>query len=231
MDVAIDFRFDHQHREAYHELVTGDSWEGELAGAGRSHAGVLATAVLLVLTSLATGHAATRKQGDDSGLWLGVVADASTVYRSLGGSGHAVAFTRPENAKYVTAVQLYAGRYGMPDPPVENFHIYLLDQNKKVLTGVPFPYGAIDRSDLRWYNLAIPPTEVPPQFFVAVSFNPQQTKGVYLGLDERIKPSHSFIGLPNYGFQKSNQGEWMIRVQMAKESGKGGLRGKSFAQP
>lgn len=186
---------------------------------------------LLALASLSTVYAVPRKPADDPGLRLGAVADASNDYRSIGGSGHAVAFARPENAKYVTAIQLYASRYGMPEPPIENFHIYLLDQNKKVITGLPFPYGSIERGDLRWYTFAIAPAEVPQQFFVAVSFNPSRTKGVYLGLDTRAKPPHSFVGLPNYGFQKSNQGEWMIRVQMAPESDNRGPRSKRGVQP
>ena len=189
-----------------------------------------AAAALLTFVELSPVFAVARKPAGDAGVQLGSAAESSSVYRSLGGSGHAVAFVRPDGVKFVTAVQLYAARYGMPEPPTENFHIYLLDQNKNVILGLPVAYGSIERGDLRWYSFTIPSTEVPPQFFVAVAFNPAQTKGIYLGLDERVKLSHSFVGLPNYGFQKSNQGEWMIRVKLAATAGDGRPASKSNAR-
>ena len=54
---------------------------------------------------------------------LGHVGEQSADKRSMGGSGHAVRFERPEGAKYVCAVQIYGSRYGLPEPPKEDFHV------------------------------------------------------------------------------------------------------------
>ena len=56
------------------------------------------------------------------------------------------------------------------------------------------PTPKIARGPMRWYTLEAPSTDVPEHFYVALSFNPEQTKGIYLGLDDSIKESHSFIG-------------------------------------
>lgn len=151
---------------------------------------------------------------------LSYVADLDK--RSLGGSGHAIAFERPTASKQVMAVSIYASRYGLPQPPQEDFHIYLLDQDQKVIKDVPVPYAMIARGEMRWYTFAVPPTEVPSPFFVALSFNPHQTKGIYLGLDRNVKESHSYVGLPASGFAKVDETyDWMVRVYVTPESAGG----------
>ncbi len=155
---------------------------------------------------------------------LGYVGDTSGDKRSIAGSGHAVAFDRPEKAKYLSAAQIYASRYGFPQPPKEDFHVYVLDKDKKVLHDSRFPYGKIPRGPMRWYRLDMPSVEVPEHFYVALSFNPEQTKGIYLGLDKNVKQSHSFTGLPQDGFEPlDNRSDWMIRVDLTatRASGKG----------
>ncbi len=144
---------------------------------------------------------------------LSHVGDASEDKRSLGGSGHAVAFDRPEEARSVVAIQIYASRYGLPDPPAEDFHVWLLDKERKVLKDFRFPYAKIARGPMRWYTLEFPSTEVPEHFYVALSFNPEQTKGIYLGLDKSVKESHSYAGLPEQGYEPINkQSDWMVRA-------------------
>lgn len=146
---------------------------------------------------------------------LSYVGDTSPDKRSLGGSGHAVAFNRPEKLHSVVAIQVYASRYGLPQPPEEDFHIRLLDKDRKVLHDFPIPYARIARGPMRWYTLDLPATEVPEHFYVALSFNPEQTKGIYLGLDKNVKASHSYIGLPEEGFKPADKrSDWMVRVYL-----------------
>jgi len=147
---------------------------------------------------------------------LSYVADLDM--RSLGGSGHAIAFDRPATARFLTAVSIYASRYGYPQAPQENFHICLLDQDRKVIKDFPFPYALVKRGEMRWYTFPVPHTEVPSHFFVALSFNPHQTKGIYLGLDRNVKESHSYIGLPTSELVKvKNNYDWMVRVYLVPE--------------
>ena len=146
---------------------------------------------------------------------LSHVGDTTQSKKSLGGSGHAVAFERTAETGTVTGIRIFAARYGYPQPPKEDFHVYLLDENQKVIKDFPLPYSTIKRTgQMRWYNLPVKPTEVPERFYVALSFNPGRTKGVYLGLDETAAKSHSFAGLPGRGFQPFTGGDWMVRVRL-----------------
>ena len=67
---------------------------------------------------------------------------------------------------------------------------------------------------------------MPERFYVALAFNPNQTKGIYLGFDENVKESHSFTGLPDSGFGKVKEPyDWMARVHLAEEpSGAKGIQ-------
>lgn len=152
---------------------------------------------------------------------LGYVDDSSEGQRSFADSGHAVVFQRPAGMRSIVAVKLFAARYGQVDPPNEDFHIYLLDQDKKVLEHIPVPYRKVERGEMRWQTIAFPAVEVPEKFYVALWFNAERTKGVFVGMDTNVKESHSFIGLPDKGFHKADQCyDWMIRAVVTADGGK-----------
>ncbi|MHC4675343.1 MAG: SUMF1/EgtB/PvdO family nonheme iron enzyme, partial [Planctomycetota bacterium] len=147
--------------------------------------------------------------------------------RSLAASGHAVAFERPQNTRFVEAVQIFASRYGHQQPPQEDFHLYLIDSKRQILTDLRYPYSMIERGDLKWYTLRTPSIEVAEGYFkVALAFNPHQTKGIYLGLDETGEHTRSFTGLPDIGYDMLDGGyNWMIRVHLTqKPSGEKGIQ-------
>jgi len=144
---------------------------------------------------------------------LSYVDDSAESKRSIGGSGHAVLFQR---AGTVKGVRIFASRYGHPKAPDENFSVYLLDGKHKIISEFKFPYATIERGDMKWYTLKTKPTPVGEKFYVALSFNPHRTKGVYLGLDSSVTESHSYTGLPGRGFmQLSDNSDWMVRVDLA----------------
>ena len=67
-----------------------------------------------------------------------------------------------------------------------------------------------------WYTFKTPLTVVPAKFYAAVAFNPHRTKGIYLGYDEDVETSHSYVGLPQHGFEKvERKYDWMVRVRIA----------------
>ncbi len=156
---------------------------------------------------------------------LGYVDDTAEGKKSLGASGHGVRFQRPGDANYIEAVQIYASRYGTPQPPDDNFHLYVMDDTCRVLADVPFAYGLVERGDMRWYTFRTPSIEVPKQFHIGLAFNPHQTKGVFLGFDESVAKSHSFTGLPGDGYEPVDGNyDWMVRAYVAKEpSGEKGI--------
>jgi hypothetical protein len=77
----------------------------------------------------------------DDAILVGRVAETSNDKRSLGGNGEAVRFERPDRADAVVVVSLYASRYGLPQPPEEDFHLYLLDAEQQVIKDMTFPYN------------------------------------------------------------------------------------------
>ena len=152
---------------------------------------------------------------------LGYVDDSCESKRSLADSGHALAFQRPAAMRSIAAVKLFCARYGSVDPPKENFHIYLLDQEQKVLEHIPVPYRNVEWGDMCWQTFAFPAVEVPENFFVALWFNAERTTGVYVGMDTDVKQTHSYVGLPDKGYQKVDQCyDWMVRAIVTPDSGK-----------
>jgi len=138
--------------------------------------------------------------------------------RSIGGSGHAILFGHTLPTSYFLSVEIYASRYGHPEPPEEDFHLYLLNGEHQVLADLRFPYAMIERGDMRWYTLRRPSFELPEQFYVALDFNPHQTKGIYLGYDESVEESHSYVGLPDSGYEPvDGKYDWMIRVYLSEK--------------
>jgi tetratricopeptide (TPR) repeat protein len=149
---------------------------------------------------------------------LSYVKDRSEARWSLGGSGHAVLFERTAEKATVTAVQIFASRYGTSVAPTEDFHVYLLNEDRTVIGDFHFPYSTIERTvAMRWYNLLmVPPAAVPQKFYVALDFNPTEYKGIYLGLDSDISISHSFVGLPTKGYKLVDKNfDWMVRPVLA----------------
>jgi beta-lactamase regulating signal transducer with metallopeptidase domain len=156
---------------------------------------------------------------------LGSVGESSPDKRSIGGSGHAISFHRPAEAKYLATVQIYASRYGLPQPPQEDIHLYVLDKNQKVLHDFLFPYSLFARGPQKWQKLYLPATEVPEEFQIGLSFNPHQTKGIYLGLDKNVEESHSYIGLPESGYKPvPEKYDWMVRAFLVSDASKAKVR-------
>lgn len=135
--------------------------------------------------------------------------------RSIAGSGHAVLFDRPEGAWDVTRVQVYGSRYGHPQPPDEDFNIYIADADMNVLARVGAPYSRFARGQWAWVFVDVPATSVPKQFYVCVTFDPERTKGVYVGYDESVTRSHSKRALPgSHVGEVQGAFDWMIRASI-----------------
>jgi len=149
---------------------------------------------------------------------LGYVDNSAEGRRSIAGSGHAVKYRRPADGKYLVAVEMFASRYGHFSPPAEDFHIYVLDKKLKLIRAHPVPYSRIEWGSPRWHTLTLPAVVVPDVYYVALAFNPHQTKGIFLGLDESVKRSHSYVGLPTTGFEPvGEKSDWMVRSVLVPE--------------
>ncbi len=135
--------------------------------------------------------------------------------RSIAGGGHAVRFESPGEDWYLTAVGLYGSRYGYPTPPKEDFHVWLCDEEFKVISDFTFPYSLFTRGQPSWVEMPVKPTHLPAKFIICVGFNPERTKGVYVHYDAESS-GNSLVGLPDGRTSPFEQGDWLIRA-MAKQ--------------
>ncbi|MHC4467567.1 MAG: right-handed parallel beta-helix repeat-containing protein, partial [Planctomycetota bacterium] len=137
--------------------------------------------------------------------------------KSIAGSGHGVIFDAPGDGYVLKTVRIFGSRYGQDNPPNEDFHIYVCDENFEIIKDLPFPYGRFTKSDPKWVTLRIEPVEVPSTFVLCAGFNPERTKGVYVHFDSSSS-GNSLTGLPGRELEPFNEGEWMIRASLEKLS-------------
>ena len=172
--------------------------------------------LLVMLLSLGAAAPATKPA---AGKPTEIAVDDGTPAgkKSIGGSGHAVVLDAPAGGAMLTAVKIFGSRYGTPQPPAEDFHVWLCDADGKQLKEFKFPYKLFLRGDPRWVTLKLPdPAELPAEgkFILCVGFNPQQTKGVYVHYDKAAEGDNR-TGLPGQLNDAFAQGDWMIRAVVA----------------
>jgi len=179
---------------------------------------------LVTITGCVSHHSAGRQVEETAAVeTLTLKYDDGTMEgkRSIAGSGHAVLFSKPDGEWYLTKAQIYGSRYGYPQAPRENFKIYVCDSDMNVMDEVEAPYSRFQRGVWRWVFVDIPRIEVPDEFYICVSFNPAQTKGVYVGFDENITESHSKNALPSSHLEDvSGKFDWMIRAVLSSHPGR-----------
>ena len=117
--------------------------------------------------------------------------------KSLGGSGEMVQFTLPA-AQKISGIRIHGSRYGLAKPPDEDFLIYLLGPHgSEVLNTQKAPYSLFERGKEKWVTVRFPkPIEAPKEFWIALDFRAEQTKGVYVSYDTSTGGKFSKIGLP-----------------------------------
>ena len=138
--------------------------------------------------------------------------------RSSAGSGHAVRFKTVGQGWYLTALSVYGSRYGSPQAPKEDFHVWLCDADFKAIADFTFPYASFGRAEPRWLTLTVTPTRVPADFIICMGFNPTATKGVFVHYDKEAS-GNSLVGLPGERCQPFPQGDWLIRARLDRLKG------------
>jgi len=126
--------------------------------------------------------------------------------------GIASAFETPGDEEYfLTEVRIHGGRYGLPKPPKEDFHVTLCDLKFNPIADFPFAYSKFARSEPKWVTLRIKPTEVPKKFVICLDFKAERTKGVFVSYDKEGK---SLVGLPKKRAGAFTGGDWMVRASV-----------------
>jgi hypothetical protein len=156
------------------------------------------------LVALVDGPDSFEQRGD---------SDKSGGKRSIAGSGHAVRFSVQDAHLKLTGVRIYGSRYGNPQAPQKDFHIWLCDEHMQSLAKFDVPYSKFERGEPQWTHIDLKPTEVPKKYIICVGFDPTQTKGVYVHFDD--KPGDgSLTGLPGAEPKEFKEGHWMIRTTL-----------------
>ncbi|NLH18142.1 MAG: hypothetical protein GX455_16320, partial [Phycisphaerae bacterium] len=135
---------------------------------------------------------------------------------SISGGGHGVKFTCPDDRGTLRAVKIYGSRYGTAEAPKEDFHIWICDEQNKVLKDFAFPYSKFIRGRDKWVVLPTGAVEIPKQFVIFAGFNPEQRKGVYVHYDKEAS-GNSLQGLPTSQSEAFNKGDWLIRAVIGSQ--------------
>lgn len=133
--------------------------------------------------------------------------------RSTAGGGHAVRFKAAGEGWYLTAVRIHGSRYGLPQPPKEDFHVWLCDAEFRAIADFPFPYARFARGEPGWVTLDVKPTGLPSEFIVCAGFNPTATKGVFVSF-ARTGSGNSLAGIPGGKAEPFPEGDWLLRVKV-----------------
>jgi len=133
--------------------------------------------------------------------------------RSIAGGGHARLFDSPGPDFYLTSVSFYGARYGTAKPPDQDFQIALCDDRLRPIAVWKKPYAAAPRGEMDWIKVEVPPTRVPDKFYLCLVFDPNATKGIYVGYDSSTK-GHSQAGTPGRPGRPLPDADWMIRAEL-----------------
>ena len=138
--------------------------------------------------------------------------------KSLGGLGEIIEFSLPGGGE-IAGLRIHGSRYGVPQPPKEEFLIYFLNANMtELLNARMAPYSLFERGTETWVDVKFrEPIRVPEKFRVAIDFRAERTKGVYVSFDTSTKGNHSFAGLPGLPAEPAGiEGDWMIEAIVKK---------------
>lgn len=135
--------------------------------------------------------------------------------KSLGGTGEMIEFTLPATNTKIAGLRIHGSRYGLPQPPHEEFLIYFLSEDRKEIVRTEMaPYSLFERGDQQWVTVKFEqPIELPQTFWVVLNFRANRTKGVYVSYDTSTDGKHSRVGLPGTKTRAvQTGGDWMIEI-------------------
>lgn len=140
--------------------------------------------------------------------------------KSYGGSGPMIRFELPEGVTKIKGLRIHGSRYGTAQTPDENFEItFLSEKRDETLHTESAPYMLFKRGKENWVRVQFKePVELPRKFWIALDFNAEQTKGVYVSYDTSTKGEHSRVGKAgdeNEPKETDFGGDWMVQVMLA----------------
>jgi len=161
-------------------------------------------------------HSEQTSPADLSGQTVKVPPNSGTETSrmSIAGAGEGRRFTTPGAGDwYIIAVSIYGARYGEEKPPDTTFDIALCDAEGKLISIWKGRYASFTYVKDGWAHFEVPPTRVPPTFYVTLNFRATASSGVYVAFDSATK-RNSIDSLPGKPPRAFLDGDWMIRIEM-----------------
>jgi hypothetical protein len=156
-----------------------------------------------------------KAEKDATGLWLRYDTGAMSGKLSISGSAQTVLFRPPGGSWELDGLKLFCARYGTTEPPKEDISIYICDEGFNLLHEIKAPYSSFEKGEGRWQTISFPAVEVPGTFYLGVDFHATFDKGVYLGIDEAVKRSHSRLAMPDERVSDlKTRADWMLRPHL-----------------
>lgn len=139
--------------------------------------------------------------------------------KSFGGSGQMIRFELPEGVNKIKGLRIHGSRYGTAQAPNEDFEItFLSEKRDETLHTESAPYKLFKRGKENWVRVQFKePVELPPKFWIALDFNAEQTKGVYVSYDTSTKGEYSRVGKAGDEEEPKETdfgGDWMVQVML-----------------
>lgn len=135
--------------------------------------------------------------------------------KSLGGTGMMIKFDLPAKDTKIAGLRIHGSRYGLPQPPQEEFLIYFLSEDREEIIRTEMaPYSLFERGDQQWVTVKFEkPIAVPQTVWVVLNFRANRTKGVYVSYDTSTDGKHSRLGLPGMKTRPvQTGGDWMVEI-------------------
>jgi hypothetical protein len=165
---------------------------------------VAALAACLLSSCLSAGKAPRTLSNDDG---------SPDGQRSIAGASEIVEFAMPMGCSKVTGAMIYGSRYGYPTAPAEDFQVTVSKKDGTQASIELVPYSTFERASDKWYTITFKkPIKIKGDFVIAVNFNAQYDKGVYVSFDSTNGNKHSFTGSVSSMESSETGGEWMIRA-------------------
>jgi hypothetical protein len=181
----------------------------------------LAFAASLVIVLSASHGIAAESASEDNPALLKYGDGKADGKKSYGGSGQMIRFEMPAGISKARGIRIHGSRYGLPQAPDEDFEITFLNEDRsETLDSKAAPYRLFKRGRENWVRVLFDTeVELPPKFWVALNFNAQQTKGVYVSYDTSTKGEYSRVGLAGDEEEPKETdfgGDWMVQVMLSQ---------------
>jgi hypothetical protein len=139
--------------------------------------------------------------------------------RHITNNGCAIKFTIPKGEWEIKSVRFFAIRKGAPDVHDKKIRLYICEGENAdhVLAEKSVPMDLVDTNTPKWRIIDLDvPLYRTGNFWVIIDPDSAEKEGMFMGIDNSVKVSHSKMGRPGTLSDLESVYNWMIRVDIKK---------------